>query len=145
MRQLIAEQQRTALEVRMRARELKATRKTVGGLSEAVGYALEDRAIRSRPLVLPQVAGIQLGGSLQRDFLQDALGEEIEVNLLGYGTTAEGETVTVIGETRARLRMWDLESLLKSVERLRGTGVLRVRIQPILVGYLLRGEVQRKA
>lgn len=103
----------------MLARELKATPKKVGGVSRAVGYALEGKATSGLPLVWPRVAGIQLEGSLRRVFLQDALGEEIEVNLLGCGTTAEGETVTIIGEAKARPRIRDLEKLLKTVERLR--------------------------
>ncbi len=138
-------QRRTEEEVRRLAKVLNETRTMVGGLSDAVGYTLEDRAIRSLPELLPQLAGISPDGAFARRWVSDRRGELIELNILGYGRRATGETVTVVGEAKARARVKDVENVRRLLERLSDTGVVRGELVGVLVSYQVRPEVEERA
>jgi len=138
-------QRRTEEEVRRLAKALKETRTMVGGLSDAVGYTLEDRAIRSLPELLPQLAGISPDGPFARRWVTDRRGELVELNILGYGRRASGETVTVVGEAKARARVKDVENVRRLLERLSGTAVVRGELVGVLVSYQVRPEVEERA
>ncbi len=117
----------------------------VGGLSDAVGYTLEDRAIRSLPELLPELAGVRPEGPFARSWVSDRNGELVELNILGYGRRASGEAVTVVGEAKARARVKDVDDLRRLLERLSDTAVVRGQLLGVLVSYQLRPEVEERA
>ncbi|MEM3484335.1 MAG: hypothetical protein QXI12_01775 [Candidatus Methanomethyliaceae archaeon] len=61
------------------------TRRQLGGISAAVGYHLEDRAIRSLPRLLKERFGIDLIERPLRKYVQGKKGTYIEVNILAKG------------------------------------------------------------
>ncbi len=138
-------QRRTEEEVRRLAKALNETRSMVGGLSDAVGYTLEDRAIRSLPELLPELAGISPEGLFARRWVTDRRGELVELNIMGYGRRASGEAVTVVGEAKARARVKDVDNVRRLLERLSGTAVVRGELLGVLVSYQLRPEVEERA
>jgi septal ring factor EnvC (AmiA/AmiB activator) len=95
-------QQRTELEVRALTRGLKATRERVAGLSNSVGYGLENRAIARLPALLEAEHGVRVQGRLVRRFVQYPEGGEDEVNIFGEGRKGEWR-VSIVGEAKMHL------------------------------------------
>jgi predicted nuclease with TOPRIM domain len=144
-RALAQAQKRTEEEVRSLAVALKQTRKMVGGLSDAVGYTLEDRAIRSLPGLLPELAGLSPEGPFARRWVRDREGELVELNILGYARRSSGEVVTLVGEAKARARVKDVDNLRRLLAQLAGSEVVRGELVGVLVAYQVRPEVEEKA
>ena len=128
-------QKRTEEEVRQLAKGLKETRQMVGGLSDTVGYVLEDRAIHSLPALLPRLAGVTVEGELERTFIQHDDGRTSELNIFGHGTDAEGRPVTILGEAKARLSTRHVDALVKLAQRLRDQDVVNGEPLLLLVSY----------
>jgi cell division protein FtsB len=143
--ELAEAQKRTEEEVRSLAVALKQTRKMVGGLSDAVGYTLEDRAIRSLPGLLPELAGLSPEGPFARRWVRDREGELVELNILGYARRGSGEVVTLVGEAKARARVKDVDNLQRLLAQLAGSEVVRGELVGVLVAYHVRPEVEEKA
>jgi len=143
--ELAEAQKRTAEEVRSLATALKETRTMVGGLSDAVGYTLEDRAIRSLPELLPKLAGVSAEGPFVRRWVADRRGELVELNIFGYARRASGEVVTVVGEAKARARLKDVDNVRRLLEKLSGTALVRGDLLGVLVSYQVRPEVEERA
>jgi DNA-binding transcriptional ArsR family regulator len=68
--ELAEAQSRTELEVRALTRSLKATREMVAGLSDSIGYGLENRAIARLPAILEAEHGVRVQGRLVRRFVE---------------------------------------------------------------------------
>ena len=111
MEELAEAQRKTEEEVKSLAISLKETRKMVGGLSDTVGYGLEDRAMKYLPEILKERYGITVKGRLIRKFVKYN-GEEEEINIYGIGKKNEKE-IEIIGEAKANLSRKDVDSFLK--------------------------------
>jgi hypothetical protein len=143
--QALAEaQRRTEKEVRTLARGLEQTREMVGGLSDAVGYGLEDRAMARLPRLLEEEQGVQVEGRLIRRFVEYPDGGMDEVNILGEGRRGESD-ISIVGEAKARLGKRDVDRFLKLVGRLEAAGLLRPERLLLVVTYSLRPEIERYA
>ncbi len=124
------------LTVRMeeQTRRLDETNRQLGGLSATVGYTLENAAYDTLPALLARDFGLVLDEPLRRDWLTDAEGRDLEVNILGRGRRG-GEPVWVIGESKVQLSARDVDRFLRRrVEPLRpvcGT------IFPVLVAHMV--------
>jgi predicted RNase H-like nuclease (RuvC/YqgF family) len=137
-------QERTEEEVRSLARGLKETREMVGGLSDAVGYGLENRAMTQLPALLQAEHGIAVEGRLVRRFVEYPDGGLDEVNILGEGR--RGETrLSVVGEAKARLGRRDVDRFLKLVQRLQDHGLLQSDRFLLVVSHSVRPDVERYA
>ena len=136
-------QRRTEQEVEKLAISLRDTRKMVGGLSDAVGYGLEDRAIKGLPPLLRERYGIEVQGRLVRKFVEVGGGRE-ELNIFGRGSR-DGEEVYILGEAKARLSKRHIDAFLKRFRRLRGYGVVGEGALLVMVTYSAEPEVQRYA
>ena len=144
--QKLAEAQaRTEEEVRKLAQGLRETRQMVGGLSDAVGYGLEDRAIVSLPRILPELAGITVDSKLSRRWVRHADGREDELNIFGKGRRKDGSRVTILGEAKARLKKRDIDTFVKLVSRLTGSGVIEGEPFLLMVSYQLHPDVEAHA
>ncbi len=138
VRELAQAQAETSNEVRKLAIGLGATRRDVGGLSQSIGYAMENEAYRMLPPLLEERYGI----TLTRRLLRTHVGEQ-EINLFGEGTRG-GQPVLVVGEVKVRLdarwRKSDptvFEDLEERVEAVRQAYPGR-EIVPIIVTHYAR-------
>ena len=118
------------------AKELAETRRMVGGLSDTVGYGLEDRAIAAMPFVLRRRFGMEPEGGFVRKFITID-GKDVELNLYGKAVK-EGESWDVVGEGKARLSKRDVDRLVRLLERLRSAGVVGDRVLPLMATYSAR-------
>ena len=114
--ELAEAQKRTEAEIKELARALKETRVMVGGLSDTVGYGLEDRAIKALPAVLKGKYGIEVSEPLVRKFVRYN-GKQDELNIFGTGRKAR-KTLYIVGEAKSRLSRKHIDDFLKLVARL---------------------------
>ena len=141
--ELAEAQKRTEEEVRKLAKGLRETRQMVGGLSDSVGYGLEDKAIAALPIVLKKRFAMEPEGSFVRKFIQID-GKEVEINMFGTASQ-DGEKWFVVGEGKAKLSKKDVDKFLKLLDRLRISGVVGTNVLPIMVTYSTRPATQRYA
>ena len=128
-------QKRTEQELQKLIEEHRKTRDQVGGLSNTVGYILENEAMKALPILLEKEFGLKLKERLIRRFAQDNKGKQIEVNIIGQATK-DGKRVVIIGEAKAQLSKNKVnEFLSKKLNRLQG--VFKEEIFPILVTHMI--------
>ena len=77
---------------------LLGVRQELGGLSQTVGYALENEAYRGLPAYLLRAHGVRVTERFVRTEID---GEEI--NFLAHGQGADGTAVLIVGEGKGRL------------------------------------------
>jgi hypothetical protein len=123
---------KTEQTVRQLAQKLDTT-SMVGGLSETVGYGLEDRAYQALPRLLKQDFDIETEKPLYRRYIRDHTGAMLEVNIFG-ATTQAGKRVQVIGEAKSQLSKSKIDEFIrKKLKRLEGA---YPSLFPVLVTYM---------
>ncbi|RME63066.1 MAG: hypothetical protein D6778_10155 [Nitrospirae bacterium] len=143
LNELAEAQKRTEKEIEKLTKGLSETRRMVGGLSDTVGYALEDRAIVYLPGVLKKRFGITVTKPLVRKYVQYN-GTEDELNIFGKGKKGKKE-VYIIGEAKARLAKKHIDSFLKLVERLKKHGIVSENLFLLMASHTIRPEVEEYA
>jgi hypothetical protein len=112
---------------------VKDLQRQVGGLSQTVGYVLENEAMKALPELLLRDHGLQVVGRLKRQYVQDSAGRYIEVNIFGTATR-DGEQVTLVGESKSQLSKNDIDRFLRrTVDALRE---VYPNILPIVVTHI---------
>lgn len=143
MQELAEAQKRTEVEVRELAVAHKETRRMLGGLSDAVGYGLEDRAIKSLPALLKSRYGIDVSSPLVRKFVRYN-GRRDEINIYGTGEK-EKMTLYIIGEAKARLAKKHIDDFLKLVGRLESNAIITRERFLLVVTYSVEPEIEEYA
>jgi prefoldin subunit 5 len=132
--QLALRMDQLAEQVGMLAQRLDDTNRQLGDLSMTGGYTLEDAACRALPALLLRDHGLHLTEPLRRDWLTDAAGRDLEVNILGRGRRGD-ETVWVVGEGKARLSRNDVDRFVK--RRLEPLTPVLGKVFPVLITYMV--------
>ncbi|RLG05353.1 MAG: hypothetical protein DRN65_07065, partial [Thaumarchaeota archaeon] len=94
LEELAQAQKRTEVEVRKLAIGLRETRQMVAGLSDTVGFRLEDESYKSLPRLLKRDLNLEVEGRLIRKYVEYADGKVDEVNIYGKGKR-NGKTVYI--------------------------------------------------
>jgi len=136
-------QKRTEEEVRKLAKGLRETRQMVGGLSDTVGYSLEDRAIKSLPQLLREQYQIEVKGRLVRKFIKYN-GLKDELNIFGEGES-DGKPLYILGEAKARLSKKHIDRFLKKIQRLKFYKVITEDNFMFFVTYSAEPEIEEYA
>ena len=132
--ELAEAQKRTEEELQNLIKEHSVTRKQLGGLSNTVGYILENEAIKALPQLLSTSYNMQIKGQLKRQFVQDRQGNYIEVNIIGEALK-NGKTFTIIGESKTQLSRRGIDEFIrKKLNRLQG---VYDNIFPLLVTHMI--------
>jgi len=113
--QLAEAQKRTEEELKKLVAEHKITRERLEGISNSVGYTLEDRAFRSLPAVLRE-HGFEVEGRLVRKYVL-VRGRERQVNIYGHGKR-EGKPVFIVGEAKVRPSRKEIDRFVRLVRQL---------------------------
>jgi len=119
--------------------EQKRFRKELGGISNTVGYTLENEAIKHLPGILQRDLGLKIN-VMDRRFIEYPDGKYDEINIYGEGVL-DGEEVYVIGESKVQIGKRNLNAFERLLKRL--SGYLRGRIIPVLVTHSVHPEVER--
>lgn len=110
---------------------MKDLHRAVGGLSDTVGYGLEDVARVMLPPWLARHERVRVD-DLERRFIQ-VDGESIEVNLYGEGLKGR-VPIKVVGEARSRIHAGDVKEFAENVEKVRRK-LGREKILPVMFGF----------
>ncbi|NLH71746.1 MAG: hypothetical protein GX456_01675 [Verrucomicrobia bacterium] len=132
--ELAAAQQRTESALAKLAERLDDTNKQLGGLAITVGYTLENEAYRALPVLLERDHQVKLTEPLRRDYLADARGRDLEVNILGRGTRGS-EPVWIIGEAKAQLSKNEVDRFIRN--RVEPLKAVCGKVFPILVAHMV--------
>ena len=136
-------QKKTEEEVRKLAKGLRETRQMVGGLSDTVGYSLEDRAIKSLPQLLREQYQIEVKGRLVRKFIEYN-GLKDELNIFGEGES-DGKPLYILGEAKARLSKKHIDRFLKKIQRLKFYKVITEENFMFFVTYSAEPQIEEYA
>ena len=136
-------QKKTEEEVRKLAKGLRETRQMVGGLSDTVGYSLEDRAIKSLPQLLREQYQIEVKGRLVRKFIKYN-GLKDEVNIFGEAER-DGRSLYILGEAKARLSKKHIDKFLKRIQRLKFYKVITEDNFMFFVTYSAEPQIEEYA
>ena len=134
--ELVEAQRQTELEIKKLAKGLRETRQMVGGLSDTVGYGLEDRAIAALPGLLKKRFGIEPDDGFVRKFIVMD-GKEVELNMFGAGHK-DGEKWFIVGEGKAKLSKKDIDKFLRLLTRLETAKIVGDHVLPLMVTYSIR-------
>ena len=113
--ELAEAQKRTEEELRLLAGEVRILRDRVEGVSNTVGYTLEDRALQSLPALLAE-QGLQVEGRLVRKYI--AFPDKMrQINIFGYARRGD-ERLLVLGEAKVRPSRKDIDRFLRLAHRI---------------------------
>jgi hypothetical protein len=133
--ELAQAQKRTEEELRKLVKEHVKTRTQLGGLSNTVGYILENEAFKAVPDLLKKEFGLEVTKRLVRKFVPDDQGNLIEVNIIGQATKDREEFI-VIGESKSQLSKNKVsEFLRKKLQPLERT--FKEKVFPIMVTHMI--------
>ena len=116
-------------------------KKQMSGVTDAIGYNLENRAIVRLPRILQTEFGITVD-FMDRRFIEYPDGREDEINIYGEGRL-DGEKLCIVGESKSQLGRRDIDRFKKLIGRVRG--YMDKKIIPILVTHSVRPQVERYA
>ncbi len=117
LNELAEAQKRTEEKLEKLIGEHRKTREQVGGLANAFGYTLEDRAIKGLPSILKDRFNITITQPLRRDHIEVGRNKFVEVNLIGKGRS-NGKELTILGECKVQLRKRDIDKFLNRIKML---------------------------
>jgi len=113
--ELAEAQRRTEEELRKLAADQREVRRRLEGLSDTVGYTLENRAYQTLPYLL-RAEGVEVEGYLERRYVQ-VRGRERQVNIFGYGRRG-GQRVLILGEAKTRPSRKEVDRFARLIERM---------------------------
>ncbi len=132
--ELAEAQKRTEQELHTLVKDHKETRRQLGGLSDAVGYGLEDKAYPTLPALLQRNFRLTAQERLTRRYVKDKQGHDIEVNIFAKAIR-EGKEVMIVGESKSQLSKNDVrEFVRKKLKRLES---VFPEILPVLITYMI--------
>jgi len=138
MEELAQAQAKTEKELQKLAKSHHQLQQQVGGLSDAVGYGIEDRLM---PFI-SDFARLEFGlevDSVERRNLEYGGGKYDEVNILASGLI-NGEPCFLIAECKAKPGKRDADRFNGMLERL--SEILKGKFFPLFIGYTFAPEVE---
>jgi len=132
--ELAEAQKRTEEELFKLIEEHRETRRQLGGLSQTLGYVLENEAIKNLPGLLKNDFGISVKEGLKRTYVKDNEGKMIEINIIGEGKK-NGKKIVIIGESKSQLSKRNIDEFIKKkLKRLEG---VYKEIFPVLITHMV--------
>ncbi len=142
IRGLIEAQLKSETAIQALTKSVNNLQKEVGGLSNTVGFHLEDLAYKALPALLLRDLNIEVKDRLKRKFYTFLDGREEELNIYGKGIRkTDRKEVYIIGEGKAHLGKKDIDVFLKRLKRLEKE--LKSEIVPLMISYSIRPEVEK--
>ena len=134
LEELAEAQKRTEEALIELTKEHAVTRKMLGGLSDTVGYRLEDEAFKALPRLLEDHYGITVKGRIKRTFIKDNKGRDIEVNIFGEALK-KNKIIIIIGESKSQLSKNDIDRFIN--RKLKPFKGVFEDIFPVIVTYMI--------
>ncbi len=122
VKELAQAQRRTEQEIQRLTGELAEVKERLEGISNSVGYSLENRAYKALPSLLKRDLGIEVTTPLVRKYISLKDGKLFQANIYGRGRR-NGEEVIILGECKVRPSKREVSRFLsrvKQVEEMEG-------------------------
>ncbi|RKZ21370.1 chordopoxvirus fusion protein, partial [bacterium] len=136
-------QRKTEEEIARLSRDMRKLKKEVGGLSNTVGYTLENEAMKALPSLLEKDFGIKVEGRFVRESLELPDGRETDVNILGFGRK-NGKEIVIVGEAKVQLGKKHIEKFRRKVDNVFAP-YFGKEIFPLMVTHYATKSVLRTA
>ncbi|RMG03329.1 MAG: hypothetical protein D6726_05830 [Nitrospirae bacterium] len=137
--ELAEAQKRTEEEIKKLATGLKQTRDMVAGLSDTVGYGLEDRIIPYMERFAHKEYGIKVEVLDRRNIIYpDGRFDEVNIYIEGK---RNGKRAYLIGECKARPSKRDIKRFNEVLKRVREQ--LGENVEGFIVGYYYAPDIER--
>ena len=111
------------------------------GVSNSVGYGLENTAYKYLPSVLKRDLGIEVEGRLRRLYM-DVAGKRIQINIFGYGRKKDSGRVMIIGECKVRMSNRELNTFMKRVKKIEEQE--GVKVFPLVVAHDFTPDMEER-
>ena len=113
--ELAEAQKRTEQEIYRLVKRMDVFEDRLEGISNSVGYSLENRTYKALPKILSQKYGIKVTGRLLRKYFP--IGKKnIQINIYGHGKR-NGEDIVIIGECKVRPSKREITRFKKYAEK----------------------------
>ncbi len=140
VRALAEEQRKLAAQVRALAEHQKMLHERVEGLSNTVGYTLENRAYLALPHLLAQRYDVQVLSDLRRQYVR--VGDKTrQVNIYGLGQR-EGQKLIIVGEAKVRPSRKEIRRFRRLCQQLSEQEGLPVL--PVFVAHDFSPEIEQE-
>jgi tetratricopeptide (TPR) repeat protein len=111
-------------------------KKQVGGITNTIGYTLENEAIKKMPKILLKKYNLKVVGSLKRGYLDNLEGKSEEINIFGEAKRNR-EKYFIIGECKSQLSKEDIDKIHKKFKRFEN---LYGKLFPIIVVHIVSSK-----
>jgi len=125
------------------AKALSGLASQVGGLSDTVGFRLEDVARVMVPGWLERHMDIVVEGELEPAYVSGD-GVEVQVNLFGKGRKPDGREIIIVGECKSRIHSGEVRSFTRVLETVRSAFKGR-EVLAFMFGYLVHPSADIEA
>ena len=142
MQELAQAQARTEQQIEKLVEAQENLARQVGGLSDSIGYGLEDIAKVVLPGYLYRHFGIVLEGVLGEELNRHFFhidGTDVEINLYGEGKR-DGQRVVVLGEAKSRIYSSQVEKFAHDLAVI--DHVLKGEVVRVMFGYFLHPSAE---
>ena len=112
LRELAEAQKKTEEVLQALVRRVDAVEERLEGISNSVGYSLENTAYKALPAILKK-EGIEVMGKLRRKYVG-----EYQVNIYGHGRK-NGKRVLILGEVKVRPSKKEIRKFKKRAEKIK--------------------------
>ncbi|MEW6481904.1 MAG: DUF3782 domain-containing protein [bacterium] len=137
--ELAEAQKRTEQRVEELAEAQKKTNQRLGGISDTIGYELEEKYYSIFPYVLKEDFEIKVEKEFERRFFIYPDGNEDEINIYAEATK-NGKKIYIIGESKASIGKNDIKDFSKLIKRARN--YLKADIFPFFLCYSIHPNVE---
>ncbi|RMG03770.1 MAG: hypothetical protein D6726_04860 [Nitrospirae bacterium] len=139
LKELADAQRKTEEEVKKLAKGLRETREMVGGLSDTVGYSLEDKIFPYMERFARKEYGFKIDILDRRNIVYPD-GKFDEVNIYAEGRR-NGEKIYLIGECKSRPGKKEIKKFSDRLKRIKKH--LGGKVEAFLVGYYYSPEIEK--
>ncbi|MCD6374596.1 MAG: hypothetical protein J7L94_03665 [Caldisericaceae bacterium] len=143
LEELAQAQKQTELQIQKLTRRVSNIEEQLGGISNTIGYSLEDRAYDPLKKLLEKEFNIKVPQLIRKNLIYPD-GKFEEINIYGEGRQ-NGDEIIVIGESKAQFGLKDVKRFLKRLDRIQKH--LNKKIFPLALAYQFhpRAEADLKA
>ncbi|MEW6103709.1 MAG: hypothetical protein AB1630_07865, partial [bacterium] len=137
--ELAEAQKRTEQRLEKLAIAQEKTDQRLGGISNTIGYELEEKYYHLFPSVLKEDFGIEIEKEFERRFFIYPEGGEDEINIYAEARQ-NGSKIYIIGESKASIGKNDIKDFSKVIERARN--YLKADVFPLMLCYSIHPNVE---
>ncbi|MEW6104495.1 MAG: hypothetical protein AB1630_11900 [bacterium] len=139
MQELAEAQKKTEEKIGLLAERMDGLQKEVGGISNTIGYELEEKYYPIFPYVLKEDFEIKVEKEFERRFFIYPDGNEDEINIYAEATKNR-KKIYIIGESKASIGKRDIKDFSRLIERAKN--YLKGDIFPFFLCYLIHPNVE---